>query len=129
MTGAPDQGRWRDAVQDLFDIQADCQVWPDNLPDALKDSTLAERPREVCELDPEPAGRGAARYLASPGPASDAWAYPSGTYAWAGWATPLPTRATKAASIVKVSNHLRSIDVSRFWCMAISVAAVSKSDV
>jgi hypothetical protein len=55
-------------------------------------------------------------YLASPGPASDAWAYPSGTYAWAGRGTPLPRTATKAASIVKVSNLLRSIDISFFWC-------------
>jgi hypothetical protein len=43
MTGAPDSERWHDAVQEPFDIQADCQVWPDNLPEALKDSTLAEQ--------------------------------------------------------------------------------------
>jgi hypothetical protein len=44
----------RDAVQELFDTQADCQVWFDNLPEALKDSTLAEHLREVCELDLSP---------------------------------------------------------------------------
>jgi hypothetical protein len=36
-------------VQELFDIQAGCQAWLDNLPEALKDST--EHLREVCELD------------------------------------------------------------------------------
>jgi hypothetical protein len=41
-------------VQELFDIQADCQVWLDNLPEALKDSTTAEHLREVCELDLSP---------------------------------------------------------------------------
>jgi len=46
------QRRWRDAVQELFDIQADYLVWLDNLPEGLKDSTIAERLREVCELDP-----------------------------------------------------------------------------
>jgi hypothetical protein len=39
-----------DAVQELFDIQADCQVWLDSLPEGLKDSTIAEPLREVCEL-------------------------------------------------------------------------------
>jgi hypothetical protein len=29
------QGRWRDAVQELFDIQAYCQVWLDNLPEGF----------------------------------------------------------------------------------------------
>ena len=29
------QRRWRDAVQELFDIQADCQVWLDNLPEGF----------------------------------------------------------------------------------------------
>jgi hypothetical protein len=43
----------------LFDIQADCQACLDDLPEALKNSTIAEHLREVCELD-LPAGRGAA---------------------------------------------------------------------
>ena len=38
-------------MQELFDIQADCRVWLDNLPPALADSTLAEHLREVCELE------------------------------------------------------------------------------
>ena len=45
------QRRSREAVQELFDIQADCRVWLDNLPPALADSTLAEHLREVCDLD------------------------------------------------------------------------------
>jgi hypothetical protein len=48
------QRRWRDAAQELFDIQADCQVWLDNLPEGLKDSTIAEHLREVCEVDLSP---------------------------------------------------------------------------
>jgi hypothetical protein len=31
---------------------ADCHVWLDNLPAALKDSTIAEHLREVCALRP-----------------------------------------------------------------------------
>jgi hypothetical protein len=26
------QRRWRDAVQEVFDVRADCQVWLDDLP-------------------------------------------------------------------------------------------------
>jgi hypothetical protein len=44
----------RDAVQELFDIQAGCQAWLDNLPPALADSPIVEHLREVCELDLSP---------------------------------------------------------------------------
>ena len=74
---------------------------------ATTDEIMTGVAQDRCRCTPQGAGATSDRYLASPGPASDAWA---------GRATPLPTTPTKAVSIVKVSNLLRSIDVSLFWC-------------
>ncbi len=43
--------RWRDAVTDLLDLQADYQAWLDTLPENLVDSATADRLREICDLD------------------------------------------------------------------------------
>jgi hypothetical protein len=118
------QRRWRNAVRELVRHPGRLLGVARQPSRGLNDSTLAEQLRHVCELDLSPLdaalppkGFGRDRSSATsiaPGPASDAWAYPSGTYAWAGLAT--PTTATKAASIVKVGKLLRSIDVALFWC-------------
>jgi hypothetical protein len=34
-----------------MEIQADCQQWPDSLPDALRDSTTADALQAICALD------------------------------------------------------------------------------
>jgi hypothetical protein len=43
--------RWRDAVADLVELQADYQAWLDALPENLVDSATAEALRAICELD------------------------------------------------------------------------------
>jgi hypothetical protein len=44
------QRRWRDAEQALFDIEADCQVWLDNLRGATGQHDCRAS-AGVCELD------------------------------------------------------------------------------
>ena len=43
--------RWRDAVAQLIDIQADCQAWLDALPDSLQQGATAEALQAVCQID------------------------------------------------------------------------------
>ncbi len=43
--------RWRDAVAELLELQANYQQWLDGLPESLADSTTADALRTVCELD------------------------------------------------------------------------------
>ena len=43
--------RWRDAVAELLELQADYQQWLDGLPDSLADSPTADALRTICELD------------------------------------------------------------------------------
>jgi hypothetical protein len=43
--------RWRDAVAELVELQADCQTWLDALPENLADGATAEALRAICELD------------------------------------------------------------------------------
>jgi len=43
--------RWRDAVAELVELQADCQTWLDGLPENLADGATAEALRAICELD------------------------------------------------------------------------------
>lgn len=43
--------RWRDAVAELLELQADYQTWLDGLPESLADSATADALRTVCELD------------------------------------------------------------------------------
>jgi len=43
--------RWRDAARTLLDLQGQYQAWLDNLPDALRDSALADKLEAVCDLD------------------------------------------------------------------------------
>lgn len=43
--------RWRDAVAELVELQADYQTWLDVLPENLTDSATAEALRAICELD------------------------------------------------------------------------------
>ena len=43
--------RWRDAVAELVELQADYQTWLDALPENLADSATAESLRTICELD------------------------------------------------------------------------------
>ena len=43
--------RWRDAVAELVELQADYQAWLDGLPEGLADSATADALRAVCELD------------------------------------------------------------------------------
>ena len=45
--------RWREAVETLMELQAEYQDWLDALPEGLEDSAMAERLREICELDVE----------------------------------------------------------------------------
>jgi hypothetical protein len=45
--------RWQEYVQGLRDLQAEYQEWPDNLPESLQDTALAEKLQEVCDLDLE----------------------------------------------------------------------------
>ena len=43
--------RWRDAVAELVELQADYQAWLDGLPESLADSTTVDALRTMCELD------------------------------------------------------------------------------
>jgi hypothetical protein len=43
--------RWRDAVAELVELQADCQTWLDAMPENLADGATAEALRAICELD------------------------------------------------------------------------------
>lgn len=43
--------RWRDAVAELLELQADYQGWLDALPGSLADTPTADALRAVCELD------------------------------------------------------------------------------
>ena len=43
--------RWRDAVAELVELQADYQQWLDGLPESLADSPTADALRAVCDLD------------------------------------------------------------------------------
>jgi hypothetical protein len=43
--------RWRDAVGELLDIQADCAAWLDALPEALRETTTAEALQAIVDLD------------------------------------------------------------------------------
>jgi hypothetical protein len=43
--------RWRDAVADLVELQADYQAWLDALPDNLQESATAEALRTIAEID------------------------------------------------------------------------------
>ena len=43
--------RWRDAVAELVELQADYQSWLDTLPENLQDSATAEALRTICNLD------------------------------------------------------------------------------
>ncbi len=43
--------RWRDAVAELIELQADYQQWLDGLPESLADTPTADALRAVCDLD------------------------------------------------------------------------------
>lgn len=43
--------RWRDAVAEPVELQADCQLWLDGLPEGLADTATADALRVVCEVD------------------------------------------------------------------------------
>lgn len=43
--------RWRDAVAELLELQADYQTWLDALPENLADGKTADALRMICELD------------------------------------------------------------------------------
>jgi len=43
--------RWRDAVAELLELQADYQQWLDALPESLADTPTADALRVVCDLD------------------------------------------------------------------------------
>lgn len=43
--------RWRDAVEELVELQAGYQAWLDGLPEGLADSATADALRAVCEVD------------------------------------------------------------------------------
>ncbi len=43
--------RWRDAVAELLELQADYQQWLDGLPESRVDTPTADALRTVCELD------------------------------------------------------------------------------
>ena len=43
--------RWRDAVAELIELQADYQQWLDGLPESLADTPTADALRAVCGLD------------------------------------------------------------------------------
>jgi len=43
--------RWRDAVAELLELQADYQQWLDGLPESLAESMTADALRTVCDLD------------------------------------------------------------------------------
>ena len=43
--------RWRDAVAELLELQADYQQWLDALPESLADTPTVDALRAVCDLD------------------------------------------------------------------------------
>ncbi len=43
--------RWRDAVAELLELQADYQQWLDGLPESLADTPTTDALRVVCDLD------------------------------------------------------------------------------
>ena len=43
--------RWKDAVAELVELQAEYQAWLDSLPGSLEDSATAEALRTVCGID------------------------------------------------------------------------------
>ncbi len=43
--------RWRDAVTELLELQADYQQWLDGLPESLAESPTADALRTICDLD------------------------------------------------------------------------------
>ena len=43
--------RWRDAVAELVDIQSDCAVWLDALPEPLHGTATAEALQAIVDLD------------------------------------------------------------------------------
>lgn len=43
--------RWRDAVGELFALQAECVAWADALPDSLRDTATAQALQEIVDLD------------------------------------------------------------------------------
>lgn len=43
--------RWRDAVAELIELQADYQEWLDGLPESLADTLTADALHTVCDLD------------------------------------------------------------------------------
>lgn len=43
--------RWRDAVAELVELQADYQLWLDGLPEGLANTVTADALRAVCEVD------------------------------------------------------------------------------
>ena len=43
--------RWRDAVAELLELQADYQQWLNGLPESLADTSTADALRAVCDLD------------------------------------------------------------------------------
>ena len=43
--------RWRDAVAELLELQADYQQWLDALPESLADTPTTDALRAVCDLD------------------------------------------------------------------------------
>lgn len=42
--------RWRDAVAELLELQADYQQWLDALPESLADTPMADALRAICDL-------------------------------------------------------------------------------
>jgi len=43
--------RWRDAVAELAELQAQYAAWLEALPDSLQDGTTADVLRAICDLD------------------------------------------------------------------------------
>ena len=43
--------RWRDAVAELVDLQADYAAWLDALPASLRDSATSDALRAICDFD------------------------------------------------------------------------------
>lgn len=43
--------RWRDAVGELVDIQADCAAWLDAMPESLRGMATAEALQAIVDLD------------------------------------------------------------------------------
>jgi hypothetical protein len=43
--------RWRDAIDALLAVQAECAAWSDALPDSLRDTATAQALQEIIDLD------------------------------------------------------------------------------